>query len=328
MPDRRSFLASLGLALTAAPILRASESTPRRDRLAMIFNSEDPVAAPERPQPELWDDTALTAAWIGHATVLINFYGVRIITDPVLSDRVGLDIGGLFTIGPRRLVHPALTFEELPPVDLLLLSHAHMDHLDTPSLRKFARTTPMVIAKNTFDVVENLGFEQVYELDWGEWTEAAGVRIEALEVKHFGWRYPWENDRSKGNWDGRSYNAYLLTRNGRSILFGGDTAYHEKFRAVKEKGLNLDVAIMPIGAYDPWIRNHCNPEQALEMADHMGVHHVLPIHWGTFIQSDEPTPEPMERLKRAAAAQPDRIALERIGQTWTFRPPTGGEPAG
>ena len=225
-------------------------------------------------------------------------------------------------------MHPALRFEDLPPIDLILLSHAHMDHLDTPTLRKFPRTIPVVIAKNTFDVVEDLGFQEVYELDWGEWAEAAGVRIEALEVKHFGWRYPWENDRSKGNWHGRSYNAYLLTRNGRSILFGGDTAYHEKFRVVKEKGVNLDLAIMPIGAYDPWIRNHCNPEQALAMADHMGAHHVLPIHWSTFIQSEEPTAEPMERLKRVAAGQPDRIVLERVGQTWTFHPPSGGEPAG
>jgi L-ascorbate metabolism protein UlaG (beta-lactamase superfamily) len=286
----------------------------------MIANDE-PVEAPTlRPDPALWDDEAITAAWIGQATVLINFLGIRIITDPVFSERIGLNVLNMFTIGPKRLISPALTFDDLPPIDLILVSHAHMDHLDTPSIQQFDRTIPIVMAKNTVDVIENFGFQKIYELDWGQWTEVAGVRIEALEVKHFGWRYPWEKDRSRGNWEGRSYNAYLLSRNGKNIVFGGDTSYHEKFRALEERSIPLDLAIMPIGAYDPWIHNHCNPEQALAMADHMGAFHLLPIHWRTFIQSEEPTMEPMQRLKAAASATPDRIVLDTVGQTWTSAP--------
>jgi L-ascorbate metabolism protein UlaG (beta-lactamase superfamily) len=303
--------------LASIPGVGLSHLMQRRERWEM-FAHDDPMETPTiRPDAGLWDNGRLTVAWIGHSTLLINFFGIRIITDPVLYERIGLNVLNLFTIGPRRLIAPALTFESLPPIDLILVSHAHMDHLDTHTISKFDREIPIVMAKNTVDVIEDFGFQQIYELDWGQWTEAAGVRIEALEVKHFGWRYPWEKDRSRGNPDGRSYNAYLLSRNGRHILFGGDTAYHEKFRSLARRNITIDLAMMPIGAYDPWIYNHCNPEQALSMADHMRAHYMLPMHWRTFVQSQEPTLEPMKRLHQAAAENPGRIVLDTVGQTWT-----------
>jgi L-ascorbate metabolism protein UlaG (beta-lactamase superfamily) len=318
MPSRRRFLSTLGLGLALAPFLLSQESRQRRSRWEMIAN-DDPVRTPAfRPDPSGWDNGTITAAWIGHSTVLINFYGMHIITDPVFSERIGLAVGGLFTIGPKRLVSPALPVEQLPPIDLILLSHAHMDHLDVPSLKKFDRKIPVIMAKNTADVIEDLDFQTVYELDWGKWTQIRDLRIEAFEVKHFGWRYPWEQDRSRGNHEGRSYNAYLLSRRGKNIVFGGDTSYHEMFKRVSETVKSVDLALMPIGAYDPWIHNHANPEQALAMATQMGAHYILPIHWSTFIQSEEPTPEPIERLKKASAATPDRIVLDSVGQTWSL----------
>jgi len=318
MHNRRTFIGTLGTGLLGAATLRAQESPRRRSRWEMVTNDDQVVAPVARPDPSMWNDSTITAAWIGHATVLVNFFGVKFITDPVFSNRIGLNVAGLFTVGPRRLVHPALEIEALPELDFILLSHAHMDHCDIPSLDRFRRTTPLIIAANTYDVIETLDFQTVYMLDWGKWTEVAGVHIEALEVKHFGWRYPWEQDRSRGNWNGRSFNAYVLTRNGRSIVFGGDTAYHEKFAALKRRSNPIDLAIMPIGAYDPWIMNHANPEQALAMADHMGAYHVMPIHWRTFIQSEEPTMEPISRMHAAASAAPDRIVLDAVGQTWAL----------
>ena len=316
MPTRRRFIASLGAALAAAPFLFAGGAGERRSRWEMIA-SNGPMAEPEfRPEPAAWDNSTITAAWIGHSTVLINFLGTRIITDPVFSDRVGLNVAGLFTIGPKRLVAPALTIDKLPPIDLILLSHAHFDHLDIPSLAQFDRNIPVIMAKNTADVIEDLDFQTIYELDWGKWTAVAGVRVEAIEVKHFGWRYPWEQDRSKGNFDGRSYNAYIISKNGSNIVFGGDTAFQEHFRQLRDRNLDIDLAMMPIGAYDPWIRNHANPEQSLAMAEQMGARHVLPMHWHTFIQSEEPTMEPIERLKTASADQPGLLVLDSIGQTW------------
>jgi L-ascorbate metabolism protein UlaG (beta-lactamase superfamily) len=320
MSTRRKFLAALGLGVVAPRILMGQESQPglKRSRWDMLFGSNETTAPEFHPDPSTWSNETLTAAWIGHATVLINFYGTWLITDPVFSSRIGLNFLGLFTLGPKRLLNPALNFEELPPIDLILLSHAHMDHLDMPSLSKFKRTIPVVMAKNTVDVVENMGWKEVHELDWGERAKVGDLEIEALEVKHFGWRYPWEEDRSRGNWNGRSYNAYLVSKNGRSFVFGGDTAHQDYFSGIGDRGLAVDLAIMPIGAYDPWIFNHCNPEQAVAMADQMHARHIMPIHWRTFIQSDERTMEPIERFKAALAAQPERIALESVGQTWTM----------
>jgi L-ascorbate metabolism protein UlaG (beta-lactamase superfamily) len=316
MISRRKFLAGVGAGLASTSFLVGRENGRRRTRWEMIAHDE-PVEAPRfKPEPLSWDDSTITAAWIGHATILINFFGTTILTDPVFSERIGLDIAGLFTLGPQRLVAPALDFEELPPIDILLVSHAHMDHLDTPSLRRFKRSTPIVMAKNTLDVIEPIGFEEIYELDWGQWTRIGDVRIEALEVKHFGWRFPWEKDRSRGYRDGRSYNAYLVSQGSHSIFFAGDTAYQEMFKKVRDRNIPVSLAIMPIGAYDPWIANHASPEQAVQMADHLGAYHLLPMHWRTFVQSEEPTLEPIQRLKQALSEKPDRMVLDAIGQTW------------
>lgn len=318
MTTRRKFLTALGIGVLVPQKLFPQEKELKRSRWDLIFGSPDMTQPEFKPDPSLWDDTTITAAWLGHATVLINFFGTKIITDPVFAERIGLNFLGLFTLGPKRLVAPALKIEELPPIDLILLSHAHMDHLDLPSLGKFKRDIPVVMAKNTVDVVDELSLKQVHELDWEEKINIGDVEVEALQVKHFGWRYPWEEDRSRGNWYGRSFNAYLISKNGRHVVFGGDTAHQEYFRRIGERGISVDLAIMPIGAYDPWITNHCNPEQALEMSDHMNAQHIMPIHWRTFIQSDEPTLEPIERFKKAMGEQHQRPALESVGQTWTF----------
>ena len=316
MVSRRRALSTIGLSVASASALLA-EDRRHRSRWDMIFNADETEPAPIHPDPRSWSNDAITVSWIGHSTILIDFLGVRIITDPVLSDRIGLAVAGLFTLGPKRLVAPALSFEELPPIDLILLSHAHMDHLDLPTLKKFDKGVPMIMAANTSDVVDALDGEHVHELDWGETRQVAGVQVEALKVKHFGWRFPWEEDRSKGRMDGRSYNAYLLTRNGRSIVFGGDTSYHEQFRGVGSRGVNVELAMMPIGAYDPWIYNHASPEQAVAMAGHCGATTIVPMHWNTFIQSDEPRHEPIERLRAAAKKAGMNVALDTIGQTWS-----------
>jgi len=321
MTTRRKFLRALGVSAVApATLLIGQDKQPelKRSRLEMLFGSPETAVPVHKPTPLLWSDETITAAWIGHATVLLNFYGTKIITDPVFSDRIGLNLLGLTTLGPKRLVAPALTFEELPPIDLILLSHAHMDHLDLTSLEKFERNIPIVMAKNTSDVVDNLGRKQVVEMDWGQTMQVLDLEIEALPVKHFGWRFPWEVDRSRGNWSGRSFNAYRMKKNGKTIVFGGDTAYQEYFKDLGERGHTVDLAIMPIGAYDPWVMNHCNPEEALAMASHMNAKVFFPIHWGTFIQSDEPTNEPIERLHAAIPESGMELALSAHGETWAM----------
>jgi L-ascorbate metabolism protein UlaG (beta-lactamase superfamily) len=309
-------MAGLGLAALAPGQILAQVHERRRFPFAFLFGSHETVPASFRPDPASWDDSTITAAWIGHATVLINFFGTKIITDPVFSERIGLNFFRFGTIGPKRLVSPALRIEELPPIDLILVSHAHFDHLDLPSLRRLSEHAPIIAAKNTGDIMDTLGRNNVHELDWGEKLAVGDIGIEGLRVNHFGWRYPWEMDRSRGNHNGRSFNGYLISKNGHHIVFGGDTAYQENFRDLARRNIVIDLAILPIGAYDPWILVHANPEQAVAMANQMGAKTILPVHWNTFILSNEPAGEPIERLKKAVSQHSPSLALDAIGKTW------------
>ena len=270
-----------------------------------------PVARPNfRPKPEQWQDNAITASWLGHSTVLLNFYGLTILTDPVLFRRVGANLR-IGTIGPKRLVDPALTVRQLPPIDLVLLSHAHMDHFDLPTLRSLSRwSSPSVVtARATGDILHRTRLKNVTELGWGEHqtirTANGEARIEAFEVKHWGAR--WKRDTYRG------YNGYTLSREGKKIIFGGDTALSGTFKSLHAKG-PFELAIMPIGAYQPWICSHCTPEESLHMANQAGSKFFLPIHHQTFSLGQEGPVEPIQRLE--AAVESERLALREVGQTF------------
>ncbi len=263
----------------------------------------------KRPSPQTWSDGGITLSWIGHSTFLINLEGTTVLTDPVFSQKVGPNILGLFTVGLQRYVPPALTFQELPPIDLVLVSHAHMDHYDIPTLRKLRRDVPLILARDTSEFIDGLGFTHGQELDWGQSAEAAGVRIEAVPVRHWGRRYPWDRDRG--------YNGLLLTKHKRSILFGGDTAYTEQLPAAL-KGRPVDVALLPIGGYNPYIANHENPEQAWKIFHEIEARYLIPTHWRTFRISRERPFEPYERLRSAVNGSARRIALHQIGETWSL----------
>ena len=141
--------------------------------------------APFRPDPSSWKSDTLTAAWLGHSTVLINFYGVNILTDPVFSARAGLRLPP-FTIGPKRYVAPALKISELPRIDIILLTHAHMDHFDLRSLKRLRGEPVVVTAKSTSDLLAGTQFKKVIELGWGESavieTAAGAASVSAFEV--------------------------------------------------------------------------------------------------------------------------------------------------
>jgi L-ascorbate metabolism protein UlaG (beta-lactamase superfamily) len=261
--------------------------------------------APYQPQINTWPDTGLHAAWLGHSTVLLKIDGFTILTDPVFSARVGLNFGPL-TIGIKRLIEVAAPLKELPPIDLIVLSHAHMDHFDIPSLRHLENAgTQVVTAAHTSDLLRPRRYRQVQELRWRESAQAGAARVTAFEVAHWGARM--RSDIYRG------YNGYTIEIANRRIIFGGDTAYTDRFKEVRSSK-PIDLAIMPIGAYDPWIRVHCNPEQAWDMANDAGAEYVLPVHHQTFALSREAKLEPIERLLGAAGRATDRICLQRIGQ--------------
>jgi L-ascorbate metabolism protein UlaG (beta-lactamase superfamily) len=265
----------------------------------------DTEPARHRPAPKSWARRGLHAAWLGHSTVLLMLDGFTILTDPVFSTRVGLNFGPL-TIGIKRLVDIAAPLAEIPPVDLVLLSHAHMDHFDLPSLRRLEdKRTHVVTAASTSDLLRPRRYAHVHELRWNHKREIGPVTITAFEVSHWGARM--RSDVYRG------YNGYLFEAGGRRIVFGGDTAYTDAFKQLRSSR-PVDLAIMPVGAYDPWISVHCNPEQALAMANHAGAEFVLPVHHQTFQLSREPQFEPIERLVTAAGPNPERVCVHEIGQ--------------
>ena len=260
------------------------------------------------PNPRSWPDTGLHATWLGHSTVLLKVDGVTMLTDPVFSDRAGLSLGPM-TLGLKRLVAPAISLNRLPQVDLIVLSHAHMDHFDIPTLRLLEnRHTSVITAARTSDLLRPRRYREVREMRWGDIARVGPTRIRALEVKHWGARM--RTDTYRG------YNGYLIESGRYRVLFGGDTAMTPAFRAVRT-AKPIDLAIMPIGAYNPWIYNHCTPEQAWQMGNDAGAERFITIHHQTFQLSREPLFEPIERFYAAAGSSPDRVAIGRIGQEFS-----------
>jgi L-ascorbate metabolism protein UlaG (beta-lactamase superfamily) len=259
------------------------------------------LPAPHRPHPASWDDYGLHATWLGHSTVLLKIEGVMVLTDPVFSDRCGVGIGPL-TFGPKRLVKPALLSDQLPRPNVVLLSHAHMDHFDLPSLRALEhRRTQVVTAARTADLLRPNQWSRVDELAWGATAKVGPLTIRAFEVNHWGARI------QSDTW--RGYNGYVIESPRFRVIFAGDTAMTNTFRAFEK----VDLALMPIGAYDPWIRAHCTPEQAVSMANAAGAEHILGIHHQTFQLSREPNLDPIHRLQSALNGSAHRLALSEIG---------------
>jgi len=257
------------------------------------------------PAPERWPDRGLHVAWLGHSTLLLKIDGMTILTDPVFSARVGLSLGPL-TLGLKRLTAPALSQKQIPKPDLILLSHAHMDHLDIPSLRALEdRRVDVVTASKTSDLLRVGRYRNVRELGWGQTARVGPAQVRAVEVNHWGARM--RTDTYRG------YNGYLIEVGRYRVLFAGDTANTAAFQSLRTSK-PVDLAIMPIGAYNPWIYYHCTPEQAWRMGNDAGAEFFVPVHHQTFQLSREPFTEPIERFHKAAANHPDRVALSGIGQ--------------
>jgi L-ascorbate metabolism protein UlaG (beta-lactamase superfamily) len=222
-----------------------------------------------------------------------------------MSSRIGIDLG-LITCGPRRFLAPALSIKQLPKIDMLLISHAHFDHLDRPTLSRLPKNIPVITAHHTRDLVHDLGFRVVTELRWGESIRVGDINVTAREVKHWGARTFYDKHRG--------FNAYLLDAGKRRVLYGGDTAFFNGFADIA----GVDLAILGIGAYDPFIAAHATPEQAWTMADHCKADHVMAMHHSTFRLSHEPMHEPIERFLAAAGRLVDRVVNTQVGATWSL----------
>ena len=264
--------------------------------------------APSRPNPQAWKDVGLNVAWLGHATTLIQIDGFTILTDPVFSARCGIDLF-VGTLGPKRLVEPALAIGDLPKIDLVLLSHAHFDHWDMPSLRALAsKGIPVVCARETQDLLTVPKWKSVTELGWRETAQFGPVQVKGVEVKHWGARV--RRDTHRG------YNGYLIEAGKYKVLFSGDSSHTTLFQELRG-AKPIDLAIMPIGAYNPWIMSHCTPEQAIEMAGWAGAERIMPVHHQTFVLGREPVNEPIERFMTAIGSDTSRVVAHEIGREWS-----------
>lgn len=258
-----------------------------------------PAHAP-LPAAEQWERNDFAALWLGQATVLLRMSGKTILTDPHFQERSG------FRVGTRRVGRPRSTalpgeIDQLPPVDIIALSHAHLDHWDKASLRRLARPeTTVIIPRRTRRLLPR-GFGAVVELDWGCEASVGDVVFRSIRPKHWGARYLWDIHRG--------YNAYLMQTGAASALFTGDTAYTDAFDDLE----GVDLAIIGIGNYyEPWDDVHATPEQAAEMARRMGARRLMPIHHSTFRDEVEPIDEPVRRLLEVW--DEDRTVCSRVGE--------------
>ena len=303
---RRKLLGSLVL-VAGSPLL-SSIANPASATSAL---------APIKTSVALDDTSVFWSCWIGHSTILIRAGTKWILTDPVMFDAYGVSVFGKI-IGPQRVNRPAMSVDECPKPDLILLSHAHIDHMDRTTLfalsEKYPNQIDVITATNTRDVIDDLKWRSLNEMDWGDKVSVHGIEIEGVRVKHNGWRWPGEACRAGGQHrTGRSYNGYHLNANGVRVMFGGDTAYTTEFARYKNK---VDVAYMPIGAYMGCNDLHCTPEEALAMTQMMNAHHMIPIHHATFNQTGEPMSEPLKRLESVLHKGIDPLlAARHVGDT-------------
>ena len=274
----------------------------RRIRQEIVSGPRWPVLEPAHPSPAMprAQPERLLATWIGHSTVLLQIAGVNVLTDPMWSPRAS----PVSFAGPRRMVPPGMALDALPPIDVVLLSHNHYDHLDERSVRSLSERYPgarWMVPSGLRDLLDGFGARRVEELGWWEERRMDEVTISAMPAQHHSAR--GLGDRGRSLWCG-----FVIAGAGRRVFFAGDTAYHPEFAAVGRRAGPFDLTLMPIGAYEPrWFMRsvHMNPEEAirahLELAAGAGAEPgaMLAIHWGTFRLTDEPPDEPPARAQRA-----------------------------
>lgn len=257
------------------------------------------------------DGTRIRLTMIGHASVLIQTAGLNILTDPVWSDRTS----PVQFAGPKRVRAPGLTLDQLPPIDLLLVSHNHYDHLDVPTLKKLVRRfDPAIITP--LGNAALIPSPRVTELDWDQQLDFRGLTIVCEPVQH--WSSRWLNDQNKALWSGFT----IKTAHG-NIYFSGDTGFHPQiFDQARKKHGRYRVALLPIGAYAPrWFMayQHMDPEEAVQSLQLLNAHRALAIHHGVWQLTDESIHEPETKLgealrDRQMSADQFRVLLP--GQAW------------
>jgi len=279
------------------------------------FTVATPAFQAPRTQPG-----ALVITWVGHASFLVQIAGQNILTDPMWGERAS----PIAFAGPRRWVRPGIALSDLPPIDAVVQSHNHYDHLDDATVHRLAQRHPRarwLVPLGLAPFLRTRGVGEVTELDWWEELHEGGVTYTCAPAQHFSARGPW--DRNRTLWC-----SWGIAAEARRVYFGGDSGLHPEFGRIGERCGPFDTTLLPIGGYEPrWFMRpvHMNPEEAVvayrELA-RSGREGRPPtfvaMHWGTFKLTDEPMDEPPRRLRAAwaeAGLPPDRLWVPAHGET-------------
>ena len=269
-------------------------------RFTTHFRSGDGAPRLSEVQPDLAaikaarDDARVT--WIGHATLLAQFPGLNVLTDPIWSATPS----PVPALGPKRFVAPGVALDDLPDIDVVVISHNHYDHMDLPTLKALAAINPrtlFLVPLGNAEVLLDAGIERVRALDWGQTVEFNHYKIVALPTQHWSKRSLLDTNRSL-------WSSWAVIGESKRFYFAGDTGYFKGFKAIGERYGPFDLVAVPIGAYAPRAMmraTHMNPEEAMLAAVDLKAKHALAIHYGTFDLSDEPLAEPPSRFKQAAS---------------------------
>jgi N-acyl-phosphatidylethanolamine-hydrolysing phospholipase D len=232
---------------------------------------------------------AFTITWIGHSTLLVQIDGLNILTDPIWSDRCS----PLQLVGPKRHVPPGISFENLPNIDVVLISHNHYDHLDRLTVERLGNDPFYLVPLGIGSFLQDLGIKHYEELDWWESVSFNGIQFVCTPAQHFSNRSLF--DRNKTLWSG-----WVVVGNEHKFYYAGDTGYFPGFKEIAERYGPFDIAAIPIGAYLPrWFMSpvHVSPQEAVQVFLNLNAHIFVPVHWGTFELADEPLDNPIKVLR-------------------------------
>jgi L-ascorbate metabolism protein UlaG (beta-lactamase superfamily) len=254
-----------------------------------------PASVPVQPRPPAARDPHAWASvtFVGHSTFVIQTVAATMVTDPMFSERAS----PVSFMGPRRVRQPGVSLDQLPPIDIVLLSHNHYDHCDLASLRRLARRfDPLLVTPSgNGRLARRVGFRRVEELDWWEESRQAPFLLRVTPAQHFSARTPFNRNRSL-------WGSFVAKIGGRRLFFAGDTGYGSHFAAIRERHGDIDLALLPIGAYEPrWFMQdvHMNPAEAVQAHLDLGAALSVGMHFGTFQLTAEGIDEPLADLERA-----------------------------
>ena len=259
------------------------------------------------------NEEKFTVTWVGHSTLLIQIDGLNILTDPIWSERCS----PVQFAGPKRHVAPGIAFSDLPPIDIVIISHNHYDHLDRQTLLDLGNSPLYLVPLKIGAFLESIGITNYEELDWWDTIKFNGVTFACTPAQHFSNRSMF--DRNKTLWS-----SWVIRGIRNSFYYGGDSGYFPGFKEILAKFGPFDIAALPIGAYLPrWFMApvHLSPGEALDAFGDLGARIFLPIHWGTFELADEPLDQPVKELRKEIGLRgldETKFWLLKHGETKTF----------